>query len=225
MRPLSVHSVSRQGSLSLHSVSRQGPLFLHSVKSADEAPSPSTQSADKAPSSSTQSTDEAPSPSTQSADKAPSSSTQSADKASSPSTQLAEKSISLSTQSAENQLSLATLSAELAEPSFTEEEKQRFQIWYEKGFDVVGDKQYACSVQLYHPDALQVMDNEGVETTGHLYWAPVEGTIVDVQDIVTPMMHYDVMLHLVFFIYWTQLCIIVSCPGVRSRAILFWSRD
>ena len=28
-------------------------------------------------------------------------------------------------------------------------------------------------------------------------WAPVKGTIVDVRDIVTPTMHYDVMLHLV----------------------------
>ena len=28
-------------------------------------------------------------------------------------------------------------------------------------------------------------------------WAPLEGTIVDVRVIVTPMMDYDVMLHLV----------------------------
>ena len=29
-------------------------------------------------------------------------------------------------------------------------------------------------------------------------WTPVKGTTVDVQDIVTPMMHYDVRFHLVF---------------------------
>ena len=49
-------------------------------------------------------------------------------------------------------------------------------------------------------------------TTSH--WAPVEGTIVDVRDIVTPLMHY-------YVIYWTELCIIVSCPGVRSKEVLF----
>ena len=29
-------------------------------------------------------------------------------------------------------------------------------------------------------------------------WTPVKGTIVDVRDIVTPMVHYDVRFHLVF---------------------------
>ena len=29
-------------------------------------------------------------------------------------------------------------------------------------------------------------------------WAPVEGATVDVRDSITPMMHYDVMFHLVF---------------------------
>ena len=36
------------------------------------------------------------------------------------------------------------------------------------------------------------------------------------------MMHYDIMFYLVFVytLYWNELCIVVSCPGVRSRVIL-----
>ena len=142
--------------------------LFHSTQSADKALSPSTRSADKALSPSAQSADKALSPSTQSADKALSPSAQSADKALSPSAQLADNSPSLATPS--------------AGPSFTEEEKRRFQIRYEEGFDVVGDKHYTNWLRLYHPNALQEMDNEGVETS-ELSLAQHFNDVVPLQDI------------------------------------------
>ena len=55
-------------------------------------------------------------------------------------------------------------------------------------------------------------------------WTPVKGTTVDVWDIVTPMMHYDVMFHLVS-VYIRLYCASLSLVLVfEAEQFLFLNR-
>ena len=57
-------------------------------------------------------------------------------------------------------------------------------------------------------------------------WEPVEGTIVDVWNIVTPMMHNDVMLHLLFVytaLNWESLSAVLVFEAEQSYSrIVSW---
>ena len=54
----------------------------------------------------------------------------------------------------------------VAGPSFSQEQRRRYQIRYEEGFDVVGDPNYVSWLRIKHPDSPLLRDHMGPASSG-----------------------------------------------------------
>ena len=68
----------------------------------------------------------------------------------------------------------------VAGPSFTQEQRRRYQIRYEEGFDVGGDPDYVSWLRINHPDSTLPQDHTGESLLNHFSdVTPVEEIAVD----------------------------------------------